>query len=263
MRPASVFSCLVLGAMVLLAVPAFGQDATPTGVAIGTVVKDVIDTALPGVASLVDLFWPKDKNDGDKIKREDLEKAVGDARSEMLDAVRIKLAPMGRIADELGQVNRFGTPVVLANEYAVRVGTRLEGKDVSWVEIRTDWDIAKSKLGELKSIRDSDLLPIRDVWLRNKLRAIRDANTQLVIQIDADIKEANSLKLGKHIEELSRLLSDIVSILGIEIENLRSDLDSVREFAQEGGQMRLLEDRGEVESLRARLDERYKDLGKY
>src|SRR5713101_2658185 len=56
--------------------------APSTGQKIGTIVKDAINTALPGVTTLLDLIWGK-KDNGKKISKGELEKSIKDAKDDM------------------------------------------------------------------------------------------------------------------------------------------------------------------------------------
>src|SRR6516225_3920699 len=115
------FAAVTVAALLLplsLQVRAFAPDDPPgtdTGKRVGTIVKTAIDTALPGVTTLLNAIWGNRKNN-DSINKTDLEAKLKEARQKFYSDAQAKLAETALVATQLGVVNQFVDGAVTASQ---------------------------------------------------------------------------------------------------------------------------------------------------
>lgn len=258
-RRSQAISFLAIGVLGLLLVtgeePVLAQavkpPATPAapaapsaGQRIGTVIKDAISTAFPGVAGiggLIDAIWQKKPATKDnKVDENQLTTAVTNSQDAIKKSVvaqaQQKLVPLAEVADELQIVSQFGVPTVTASENVVRMSERLKsGKTLGeddWKLQQEDWEVAKGELQAIKNV--SDLSKVQDLWLRDKLSRIQQANITAVTRIDIELKSKspNVGRLSQQLDELYATLKDISAAIGYEVSNMQGDLKGLSDWAK-------------------------------
>ena len=160
--------CIFAGNLVLMAQ---SEPGVSTGKKIGTVVRSAIETALPAVGPLLDLIWEKRPSGKNKLKKDQLEEALTNARKEMQDAftekAQKKLAPVNETAEELRVVTRFLGDSIRAKENLIRMQVRISmNPDPIWWNTQTsDWAVAKRFLNRIGEVTDHELGKINEVWV--------------------------------------------------------------------------------------------------
>ena len=233
-RVQCVLAVVVLSSGSVLSQVAQEPSGTTTGRRIGTVVVAAIETALPGVTKLVDAIWGS-RSSSDKVNKDQLKTMVGDARQTLLQQVRQALTPIVTLSDELEVINRFLQATSSANANVGRMQNRLSDKanmtDETWGDQREDWLVAKAQLENISRVPDNDLSKIGNLWVRDQLRRLREANVDLVIRVDERIRSKDAAGLGKNLQQLASILGDIEPIVGYELADLRSDARNISNWA--------------------------------
>jgi len=225
--------------------PVASAPATPTtpslGVRIGTIIKDTISTAFPGVSGiggLIDAIWAKKPTNGNSVNKTQLTTAATQAQPDINKSVVAQaqqhLAPISEVAEELQVVSLFGVPTTTAMVDTIKMSDLLgTGKPLSpndFTQMKADWAEAKA---ELATVKNADPTKVQDLWLRDKLTKIQQANITLVVRIDTEIeaKPLNSQQLAIDLNQLNGTLQDISAAVGYEVSNMQADLKSLAAWA--------------------------------
>jgi hypothetical protein len=223
------------------ATPAPSTPSTPsTGVRIGTIIKDVIGTAFPGVSGidgLIGAIWAHKTTNGNPNQNQ-LNQAAQAASPQIKQSIvsqaQQHLAPISEVADELQVVSLFGVPTTTAMVDVIRMSDRLgTGKPLSpndLTQMKADWAEAKA---ELATVKNADPTKVQDLWLRDKLTKIQQANITVVLRIDTEMeaKPLNSQQLATYLNQLNGTLQDISAAVGYEVSNMQADLKSLSAWA--------------------------------
>jgi len=216
--------------------------STPsTGTRIGTIIKDTISTAFPGVSGiggLIDAIWAKKSTNGNSVTKPQLTTAATQAQPDINKSVVAQaqqhLAPISQVADELSVVSQFGVPTTTAMVDIVRMSDRVSaGKPLSpndLTELKADWAEAKA---ELATVKNADPTKVQDLWLRDKLVKIQQANISVVLRRDTEMeaKPLNLQQLTTYLNQLSATVQDISAAVGYEVSNMQADLKSLSAWA--------------------------------
>jgi hypothetical protein len=256
-RKNRVIAFLLIGALSLLLkasqAPVLAQAKPPnqapapstptTGQRIGQIVKDAIGTAFPGVAGiggLIDAIWAKKSNSGGNVNKNQLTQAAtsaqDDIKKQIVAQAQQKLIPLAEVADELQIVSQFGVPTVTASENVVRMSERLKsGKTLGeddWKLQQEDWEVAKGELQAIKNV--TDLSKVQDLWLRDKLSKIQQANITAVTRIEIELKSKspNIGRLSQQLDDLYATLKDISAAIGYEVSNMQGDVKGLSDWAK-------------------------------
>jgi len=248
-----VLACFILAFSIPLASAPQAGSSTPapgvaTGEKIGNVIKAAITTAVPGVSSILDLIWSKRANPvADKEKKTeaqqksdlsagaqnpDVQKKV---QADFVAAAQQRIQPIGKVSAELAVLNRFLEPSVEASGRLIAIRTQLKDSPVPWSDVKTNFELAKQQLQKLKTVSDTDLNSIRDLYLRDKLKHIRDANDAPTLLIDSDITAKNAEGLGGDAAALANTLADMTAMAGYELADLQSDITELANWAKGTG----------------------------
>ncbi len=217
--------------------PIQGQEQPPgtsTGQKIGTILKAAIDTALPGVTSLVSAIWGN-RGTNDKMKKEELEKAVKEARLKFYAQAQEKVAPIGELANEIRVVNRAFESAVKANEGVIRMESILDSDfnpQTQWPKVEEEWQVTKAQLDSLKGLKDSDIERIRELTLQQKLKELRDVHTNVVIRVQSRIQAKDVNGLQTQLGILSQTLTGISGIVGLELAGLAREAEEAEAWAK-------------------------------
>lgn len=217
--------------------------STPsTGQRIGTIIKDAISTAFPGVSGiggLIDAIWSHKPNKDDKVTKPQLQTATTNAQDELKKQIvaqaQQKLMPLSQVAEELQAVSLFGVPTTTASQDIIKMSDRIKSTKTltedDWTQERADWEEAK---GELATVKNADASKISDLWLRDKLTKIQQANITYVARIDIELKAKtpNAERVAALLDQLFPTLQDISAAVGYEVSNMQADIKSLSDWAK-------------------------------
>jgi hypothetical protein len=228
----------------LSSIPGYAQaaPATPapgeaTGQKIGTIIKTAIQTALPGVSSLISLLFPG-KSDSDKVKVADVKTTASAAdtqkalQQQITAAIQPKLQPVSQVASELQVVSLFTLPSVEATKYIAVLQTNLASKSINWTNVSTQWSLVKQQLQKVKGVSDAQINSISDLWLRSKLSAMRDANDAQTTLIESAIAQKDGPAASAAVGSLAPVLDGMTAAAGYELANMQSDLTNLANWAR-------------------------------
>jgi len=226
-RTLGVASMVLMSSALLYAQPVPGVD---TGKKVGNIIKSAIDVALPGVSAIMDAIWPDRKKDS--VKKDDLKKAVTDARDKFYADAQKKVAGIDIIGKELETVSLFLEAAVGASRRVVAMRTRLEASPVQWAELETDWKVVKNRLEGLKKIDDPKLLTIRETSLQTDFKKIRNLHLDLLEDINAAVTQKNVDRLKALLSDLAKTLDGVDALVGLEILTLSSEVEEASKWAK-------------------------------
>ena len=204
-----------------------------TGKKVGNIIKSAIDVALPGVAAIMDIIWPKGK---DSIKKEDLEKALKDARTKFFADAQKQVANIDVVGKELRTVSLFLDSMTGAGRRVMAMRVRLEATPPAWPAIETDWKVVKNRLEGLKKIDDATLLNIRDTSLQRDFKAVKSVHLELLTDIEAALADKKDVdRLRGLLGDLAKILDGVDALVGLEILGLGQEVNELSTWAK-GGQ---------------------------
>lgn len=219
-----------------------------TGQKIGNIIKTAISTVAPGISQIADIFWKGRTNPGTDntkkteaqqqadlnagAKKPEVQKQVQD---QFVVAAQQKIQPVGEVAAELGVLNLFLEPSVNASQYVIVIRTQLKQSPIPWPSIKTNFDLVKGQLQKVKGVQDNDLNKIRDLYLRDRLKHIKDANDAPTTLVDSDITAQDKDSLAIDIVGLSTTLGDMTAMAGYELADLQGDITELANWAKGTG----------------------------
>jgi hypothetical protein len=229
-----VISLIILSSPVAAQGPAPGQA---TGEKIGTIVKAAIDTALPGVTSILGLIWGG-KKEGDKISKQQLEDAIKSAREDLRQQFAAnaleKIQPVKKVADELATLYKFMEPATEANESIIRIQAVISANptitDPVQAQLKKEWSIATKQLVTLNGVDVNKT--VRDGWLREKLIMIQDLNKRMVGDISDQIDAKNAGELRDSLKDAAAALAAINRVSRVEVADLQSDIGGLASLGE-------------------------------
>jgi hypothetical protein len=247
-RQSRFLSCSLL---VLLFVPATANpQATPPapgvseGQKIGTIIKTAVSTAAPGISgilSVLDTIWSnltkpnQDKATKAEVKTAAQSPAVQNAAKQPQVNAQVAIQPISKVSDELAVIGRFLGPSVTATQYLIVIKTKSTEGTIDWVGISNAWELAKTQIGNLKSVADSDLNKVRDAYLRDRLTQIRNANDTTVVSITQEVTQKNLPDLKTDLATLLSTLANMTAVAGYELAELQADIGDLASWAKGSG----------------------------
>jgi hypothetical protein len=210
-----------------------------TGTRIGNIISTAIDTALPVIGRIMDIFRPNSKAD-DTVKKRDVEAAVLKAQAAVQSKAREQLQALGAVATELAVVQAFATAGAAARINMVNITHYLAQTPRDFGRIQTEWKVAKAQLRDVEALRNDDLKAVRDPVVRVQCESVRNLNRDLTIRIDDAISrglrggaEADSAaqELADPVARVTVLLGGFDALAAIELENLQGDIASLATWA--------------------------------
>ena len=222
------------------------QTPTPTapstGQRIGSIIKDAISTAFPGVSGiegLISTIWKAKPTTATKIDQPQLTTAVTSSQDAIKKSIvaqaQQNLKGLDAIATELQVVSQFGVPTTTASGDIIRISDRLSsGKTLSdddWTAIKADW---KEAAAELATVKNADVSKIEDKWLRDKLSSIQQTNITFVSRIEVEMaaKSPNVGRLKDLLDRLYPTLQDISAAVGYEVTDMQAEIKALSDWAK-------------------------------
>src|SRR6266498_2686162 len=157
-----------IAALVLIGATAFAADQPTTPITLTTLIKAVIDAAVPSTAELISKLWGSHKATG-KISRDDLEKKVAEVNQQNRKDAVAKIQPISEISAQLTAVTTLVNSADTANEQLLMIAGRMSAAQLSdsdWADAKTAFAAAKPGLKKLEEFSDERLSPIRDASIR-------------------------------------------------------------------------------------------------
>ncbi len=203
-----------------------------------------MDVALPGVAAIVNTFWPK-KNDGtpkDSATKMEVTTATGRAKSAATMQAKTALKPLNDLTKELEMVATFIDAVLPATQRAASIRARISSgtpNPVLWNDLNTDWTALKQSINKLGPTRPADVAAaVHDLSLARDMEGILNLPTTTFPDIDGTFmlakqagQEAAALnRLDRQIDAVTNQLNLIIYIAGIEIVGLRVAVATVADW---------------------------------
>lgn len=210
-----------------VATPPEGQPSTSTGQKIGTIVKDAIDTALPVVGSVLNLF----KKDSEKKSKSEVEEALKKEREAARKRAQDAIKPVARVAAEVDVVRRIAASVSRANLNVSTMQVRLTAAKPDYVEITNDWNAAKSYLSDVFAVSGDEISNVREVAVRQRLLDLKDLQRDLVGRVDSSLNEKQAAKLAERTAALAAVLRGFDVLAAAELQLLHEELKSLSEWA--------------------------------
>lgn len=232
--------------------PPAKEPASPSpskGTTIGTMVKDAITAALPGVSSIINLIWGTKPTENKKAN--DAQAALSTTTSQKAlqasaqQQAKPLIQPATQIANELAVVEKFASASGQATQNLVRMQTLLtispQPKNLL-ADLKEEWGLAADLLAPLfASGMEADIQKVREPAVQAMLLQIHSANTSVSGRI------ANRMKATK-IEEvdlpaLKDLVTALLGLLGgantmaaAELNNLEQELSALAVWANSPAQ---------------------------
>jgi hypothetical protein len=241
--------CPSTAAQAPAAAPTPAAPATPAATAgqtIGTIIKAAIQTAFPGVGTILNAFLGT--NPATANKPDNTKVTVGQVKNgattpstqqcvqqEITAAIQPKLAPVSEVAGELAVVDQFLLPSVEASKNLTLMQADLAAQTVNWSDVQLNWSLVKIQLSKVKSVPDPQINSVSDLWLRNKLATIKNANDAPATIIEAKIAAKNSAETAAAVQSLAQVMDGMTAAAGYELANMQTDLTNLANWAKGAG----------------------------
>lgn len=239
-HPSAMTKNLTISSLIVVFVgvhSASAAQAPAPGVAagerIGNVVRTAISTAAPGLGSLLDLIWGRLGNpNANKATKAELKTAGDPVSTQIKVSAQQAITPLGRVADELAVIVQYLDPTVTASQNLIVMRTKAADAVPDWVAIANQWELAKIQIAKLKAVPDADVRRIRDLYLRDRLSQIRNANDTVVVAISQDITNRNVDNLKGDVPVLLSTLANMTAVAGYEFAELQADIKDLSDWAR-------------------------------
>jgi hypothetical protein len=253
--------CLVLSAS-FFCVPTRALDEPPqaansqataskpsAGTTIGTMVKDAITAALPGVSSIINLIWGSAPNSNKKAADAQTKLSTPDSQKSMADSAKAQakpfIQPATQIADELAVVEKFASASSQATQNLVTMQTLLSvtPQPSNLLErLKEEWGLAADLLAPLfAQTVETDIKKVRNSSVQGMLLQIHEANTNVSGRIAnrmkaTKISDVDLPALKDLVAALIGLLSGTNTVAAAELNNLQQELSSLAVWANSPSQ---------------------------
>lgn len=224
---------------------ATASPAATAGSTIGTIIKSAISTALPPVGAILNSILATsaatNKPDNTRVTVGQVKSAANTpnaqqcVQQQITAAIQPKLAPVSEVAGELAVVGQFLLPSVEATKNLTLMQAELAAQPVNWPDVRLNWSLVKVQLVKVKSVPDSQINSISDLWLRDKLTKIKSANDAPATVIDAEIAANDPAKTAAAAQSLAQVLDGMTAAAGYELANMQTDLTNLANWAKGAG----------------------------
>jgi hypothetical protein len=249
--------CLALCvAIVVYPIQVSGQAAPAAtakpsaGTTIGTMVKDAITAALPGVGSLINLIWPTNPNANKKASDAQAALSTDPAKKALQTSAQQQakpfIQPVTQVADELAIVAKFASASSQATQNLVTMQNLLTVSPQPnnlLADLKEEWGLASDLLAPLfAQAIETDIKKVREPSVQAMLLQIHAANTNVGGRIAARMKAATKLTdldlpaLKELISALIGLMSGTNSVAAAELNNLQQELSALAVWANSPSQ---------------------------
>jgi len=236
---------LTLLTLIFLSINCIGQDDTATekGKNIGNVINAALETVVPGVPALMNIIWPKDKKDTDKIKKEELEKAVTTAKNELTKSIKTKMlseiSPLSEVGIELSVYNQFLEPSIPARstlgKMKYMIGNETDPLKIDWVSIDIEWTTIADEIDKILKVDKKTINALSGIYGRTTLKNIQTNSGNLKVKITKRILEKKKPRIMiLRIDELMNTLASLDSTMGILLSDLQDGFLGLKKTTTEG-----------------------------
>jgi hypothetical protein len=260
-QPSSIRILIACLAMMTISFGVCGQATAPAasgssttskpsaGTTIGTMVKDAITAALPGVSSIIKLIWGTNPSSNKRAADANnaLTNTAGQTALQKSAQQQAKpfIQPVTQVADELAVVEKFASASSQAATNLVTMQTLLTTSPQPnnlLKSLQEEWGLASDLLAPLFAQGvEADIKKVRDPSVQGTLLQIHAANTNVAGRI-ANRMKATKLTdidlpaLKDLVSALLGLLSGTNSVAAAELNNLQQELSALAVWANSPSQ---------------------------
>lgn len=206
------------------------------GKQIGAMVSAAVDTALPIIGKILDVF--KNKKKDEKASKGELTSAVDTAKNDFTDSAKKAFQPAATISRELRVIKTFSSAGVNANASLTTIDQMLAKPSPPYSKISIEWKVAKNFLNDVATVSKEDILAIPEQTIQERINAVLRARKDVMERIDGDISEAmkspqgfSSTELRNEVNKMRMLLNGFDSLAAIELDILQDDIDKLGKWA--------------------------------
>lgn len=222
------------------------STASTVGSTIGTIVKSAIQTAFPAVGTILSSILSaspqtKNKTDNQNVTVGAVKAAAStpaaaqSVQQQITAAIQPKLAPLSQVAGELAVINQFLLPSTNASRALFSIQADLGAATPNWNDVSLQWSIAQNQLQKVKAITDTQINSVSDLWLRNQLTTIRNANDAPSLIIAAGVKNKDKAGVIGAVQQLTPVLDGMSAAAGYELANMQADISALANWARGAG----------------------------
>jgi len=219
------------------------------GQKIGTIVKTAIDVALPGVSSILGLFWPKGKSDKDKVKKTEVEAQIKASlakfKKQMVGEFAKNLSPIALRSAELDTLQGFLKESIGCRTRVGKMSARLYGRtklsETDWERMAGDWKGAVTYLKRMNKVSEARIEAISFPSVRSKLVAIRDLEADMG-SVESEIRigsraagkgqDQSLTELRVLVTQFDKALAGIATAANFYTDKLQRELSDLVEWAK-------------------------------
>lgn len=199
--------------------------------AIGQIIVDAVNTALPVASSLLKVLGLGDKGPDETVKKEQVEAAIEKERVQRLTEAQAKLSPLVDLSVELATLNAFLKLSIMAQERIIEMveilSAHQQPSEAIWQTLSNKWEDLLPILRGFADVPENDINKVRDVTLRVNLYDLRMINNEFATQIGQFIEDKNVAGLTDRIKDASRAIQLFFRAAGVEMSTLQNDVGAV------------------------------------
>ena len=229
-RSVSLALCVVF--IGLCAVSVAASDDPPgaaAGRVIGNGVRAAIETALPGVSSLIEAIWPKKTSNGnDKQTKDAVRKQVEAYQKSLANKVNGSLKSTTGVIAQLGLVNDFSKACDAAALSVLQLRFWLAASPEAsaarqWSLIDEEWTVAAGAMDELKDRPISGV----DSYVTDTFKRVQQARGNLLVRIDGRRKDRDAVGMNDHLVKLQTLLEATRNLTTYQITQVKAAFETL------------------------------------
>ncbi len=191
------------------------EKAVNKGKEIGTLVKSIVETALPVWGSISSVLWPDGKNK--KVKKEDADAAMvkfQDSLQEQLTARLAKTAkeeikPIEDLASELSVVYRIAEASMLGQQELPQLTAELNREEVNWADARDELEDVKADLNKMDDVTVDEIRQkVKERTLRLTLENIKSNKEETLRRLTRYLRDDTKDK-ERAVQQIQKLMEDL------------------------------------------------------
>jgi hypothetical protein len=231
--------------------PQTSSSSTDKATTIGTMVRNAIGAAFPGVGTILTAIFGTGAKPNAKATQATAKDNLNDPsnktklQTSAQDAAKPYVAPATKIADELAVVETFASASARANEHLLTMQTLLSVSPQPsnlLKSLQEEWGLAGDILAPLFSKDMATQIPkVQDAEIQAKLLDIYNANTDVAGRIASRLKatrleDVDLPAMKDLVSSLFKLLSGSQSMAAAELNILQQDLAALAVWANSKAQ---------------------------
>jgi len=223
------------------------STSTSKAATIGTMVKNAISAAFPGVGAILDVIFGSGASSSTKTTQSAAKANLSDTSNQQKlqtsaqAAAKPYITPATSIADELAVVETFASASARANQNLLTMQTLLSVSPqppTLLSKLKEEWGLAGDILAPLFADgMATQITKVQDADIQAKLLDIHQANTAVAGRIASRLKAAEKITdidlpgLNDLVSSLFKLLSGSQSMAAAELNILQQDLAALAVWA--------------------------------